>query len=268
MPKTLIPYVGGKSFLSSWIVKHLDYSKEIYIEPFFGGGSVLWNKRMHKVEIVNDIWAELTNFYLVLRDNFEDFHAMVQFYQYDENMFRVLKEEIRQEEDKVKRAVYFFFLMNCGFSGRTNFSSFSYGLKYNKALALLRRIKDLGFFHNRLRNVQIVNKDFRELLQTVLKNRWTNKVCIYADPPYYTKEHLYKGDFNRKDHEDLAELLNQIAHLKGFVAVSYYPFEELTTWYPKTKFIHLTKEVSKGSYYQQEIENRPLATELLIISKK
>ncbi len=41
---------------------------KIYIEPFFGGGSLFWAKEPAKCEVINDVNMNLVNFYQVLKN--------------------------------------------------------------------------------------------------------------------------------------------------------------------------------------------------------
>jgi DNA adenine methylase len=64
--KTPISYYGGKQNM----LKHSSISSEhkIYIEPFFGGGSLFWAKEPAKCEVINDVNMNLVNFYQVLKN--------------------------------------------------------------------------------------------------------------------------------------------------------------------------------------------------------
>ena len=42
---------------------------KIYIEPYFGGGSLFWAKEPSKSEVINDVNMNLVNFYQVLKNN-------------------------------------------------------------------------------------------------------------------------------------------------------------------------------------------------------
>ena len=62
-----MPYVGGKQTMADQIVS-LMAPHDHYVEPFFGGGSVLFAKAPALMETVNDIDEHLVTFWRVLRD--------------------------------------------------------------------------------------------------------------------------------------------------------------------------------------------------------
>ncbi len=63
--QTPIKYWGGKLLLASRIIALFPQHK-CYIEPFFGGGAVFFEKQKAKIEIINDVNDNIVNFYKVI----------------------------------------------------------------------------------------------------------------------------------------------------------------------------------------------------------
>src|SRR5574344_2184345 len=63
-----IKWVGSKRQLKKEIVS-LFPQHITYVEPFFGGGSVYFEKEPSKVEVINDYDSNVINFYKVLQSN-------------------------------------------------------------------------------------------------------------------------------------------------------------------------------------------------------
>ena len=73
MPKNILlspvlKWVGGKRQLLDEIIPRIGRKYSNYIEPFLGGGAVLFELQPKKA-IVNDYNSELINVYKVIRDN-------------------------------------------------------------------------------------------------------------------------------------------------------------------------------------------------------
>jgi DNA adenine methylase len=83
------------------------------------------------------------------------------------------------------------------------------------------------------------------------------------DPPYWKTENYYNNhDFDREDHERLANVLNSV---KGKFSLSYYNFELLHEWYPEYKFRWEKKEFAKAAAAKKGVKQN-MGEELLILN--
>ena len=136
--KTPLRYPGGKSRACTKLdqyIPNLDGYKE-YREPFLGGGSVaihITKKYPHLDIWVNDLYEPLYNFWCELRDNGRKVRdELVQLkYRHPEPvsakiLFLDAKEKVNDESiSNTSRAVAFYIVNKCSFSGLTESSSFS-----------------------------------------------------------------------------------------------------------------------------------------------
>ena len=67
----MLKWVGGKRQLLPDIVPMINKKAPLYVEPFIGGGAVLFNMQPKKA-IINDYNQELINVYITVRDNLEE----------------------------------------------------------------------------------------------------------------------------------------------------------------------------------------------------
>ena len=67
----ILKWVGGKRQLLDDIIPNINKNCSTYIEPFLGGGAVLFELQPSKA-IVNDYNSELINVYTVVRDHPEE----------------------------------------------------------------------------------------------------------------------------------------------------------------------------------------------------
>lgn len=103
-PKPFLKWAGGKTQLLSTIDSYLpqDFEREnniTYIEPFVGGGAVLFYMLQHYPQItravINDINPRLINAYKVIRDNP---HALIDSLKNIERQYKVIKESEGQKD--------------------------------------------------------------------------------------------------------------------------------------------------------------------------
>src|SRR4051794_26438067 len=108
-----LKYHGGKSYLAPWIVSHMPPHTQ-YVEPYFGGGSVLFGKSCEGVsEVVNDIDRNLTNFFDVLANPklFERFCRRIALQPFSQPLWERSRSLLENGEGtQVQRAAAFFIL--------------------------------------------------------------------------------------------------------------------------------------------------------------
>jgi DNA adenine methylase len=81
--------------------------------------------------------------------------------------------------------------------------------------------------HRRLATAVIDNQPAAQCIK-----QWDSpSTLFYCDPPYISTEMMYKGGFDMAAHEELADVLNNVA---GKVALSYYDHPEIPRLYPES----------------------------------
>jgi DNA adenine methylase len=84
-----------------------------------------------------------------------------------------------------------------------------------------------------------------------------------VDPPYWKTENYYSNhDFDRNDHERLANMLTTIS---GKFSLSYYDFDLLSLWYPKETYKWEMKEFAKAASATKG-KTQNMGQELLIMN--
>jgi len=211
--KTPLRYPGGKSRackkMDPFFPDLRDY--DAYYEPFLGGGSVALHitKKYPKLKIiVNDLYEPLYNFWLRLQVDGDYVHSQLQQLKsrYPDRgsakgLFLDAKEKLYDLDVSDKdRAVCFYIINKCSFSGLTESSSFSE--QASDANFSMRGIDKLPVYSKLIRNWYITNVDYRHMLGD------GEKTFVYLDPPYDIKDNLYgkKGSMHKKfDHDDFAK---------------------------------------------------------------
>ena len=262
--KTPLRYPGGKSRAVPKLCQWLPENITEYRESFLGGGSMAieMTKRYPDLPIwVNDLYKPLYNFWLVLRDDGDYLYdQLIQLKQRhpDQGSARQLfldaKEKVNELDIGYKdKAVAFYIINKCSFSGLTESSSFS--KQASDSNFSVRGIENLKYYSKLIKNWKITCLDYSELQSD------ESDVFLYADPPYNVKDNLYgyKGEMHKGfDHALFADIMD--AHLCN-VMISYnnhpdiiHRFEE---WY-QYDFAHTYTMRSTGTYMIDQTKRREL----------
>ena len=153
-----------------------------------GGGALFWHLQP-KNAIINDINEHLINFYLVLRNNYNELINELQSYTNTLEEYRKIINQLNAKSynNKIQQAAIFYYLNKTAFSGTWRVNSkgnFNVGYGYYKN----ENYKKLnGQFTPVLKNINILNKDYKEVI-----NEYNNSdAFIFLDPPYLDCNTLY-----------------------------------------------------------------------------
>lgn len=216
MMETVFPYPGGKSYMASWIIENFP-DHDCYAEPFGGGASVLVNKQPSRVEVYNDQDGDVVHFFRVLRENPDELVEWLRQRPYAKDLHEKYGRQFHagyRPDDDIERAGRFFYIRQSAFSGKyRTHSGFSTSNSTSKAKTYRYSIDDLERFADRLKQLMIENRDYKEIFDRFDDD----ETLFYCDPPYIKEgDVLYThGEF---DHAELVEELNR---LDGYWCVSY-----------------------------------------------
>ena len=208
---------GGKSRSLDKILPHLPY-RTSYTEVFGGSGAVLLTRRESSLEVYNDKYSGLTCFYRCIRDpkTIDELLARLELVIHSREEFVWCRDTWDKVEDPVERAARWYYMIQTSFAtkgvawARASYSRGQIGQKLQNNLKLFWPI------HQRLKNVQVENQDWRKLVEDYDHA----DAVFYMDPPYLdTTNSSYAFEMPEKDH---AELLDVVFKMKGYVAVSGY----------------------------------------------
>jgi DNA adenine methylase len=219
-----LKWVGGKRQLMPTIVEHLpenikDYK---YIEPFIGGGAVLFNLQP-KNAIINDFNEELINVYQVIKNNLDELIIDLKKHKNEADYFYSIRSLDRNGEFKkltaVKRASRIIFLNKTCFNGLyrvNNAGEFNspFGRYKNPNIVNEPTLKAVNKFLNN-NNIEINSGDYSEILKQADK-----KCFVYLDPPYHPISEssnftgYVQGGWNIYDQIDLKTACDEL-HKRG-----------------------------------------------------
>ena len=262
--KTPLRYPGGKSRAVPKLCQWLPENITEYRESFLGGGSMAieMTKRYPDLPIwVNDLYKPLYNFWLVLRDDGDYLYdQLIQLKQKhpDQESARELfldaKEKVNELDIGYKdKAVAFYIINKCSFSGLTESSSFS--KQASDSNFSIRGINNLKEYSKLIKNWKITNLDYSELQSD------ESDVFLYADPPYNVKDNLYgyKGEMHKGfDHALFADIMDA---LLCNVMISYNNHPDIVQRYlewSQYDFAHTYTMRSTGSYMIDQTKRREL----------
>ena len=266
--KTPLRYPGGKSRATKKLQNFFpDMSKFTeYREPFIGGGSVgiFVTKEYPHLDIwVNDLYEPLYNFWKNVQKDAPKMSTelkKIKLKENDRDKARVLFDNEKERVNDTsltdfERALSFYIVNKCSFSGLTESSSFSPQAS-EKNFTMLG-IEKLAGYKDIIAKWKITNQSYETLL-----NGGTD-TFVYVDPPYDIKDNLYgkKGSMHSGfSHDEFAENMN---NCQSSCVVSYNTSQIVKDRFNDPKWqsgeFDLTYTMrSTGSYMQNQDKRKEL----------
>ena len=261
--KTPLRYPGGKSRAVGKIKNffpNLSNCKE-YREPFLGGGSVALHISIafpHLNIWVNDLYEPLTNFWQILQRQGDEIASRLKDIKANTSDCRGLFEDsksILQDRGStpVERAIAFYIVNKCSFSGLTESSSFSRQASIQNFS--MRGINKLPQYSRIIQRWTITNDNY-EILLTDLVNAF-----VYLDPPYEIESNLYgkKGDMHEGfDHDKFAYKCDQrTAKMLISYNSSQLIKDRFNSW-SASEYAHTYTMRSVGDYMSKQKQRKEL----------
>lgn len=265
-----LAWYGGKYYLRNWLLSYVPKGYRLYCEVFGGAAHLLFSMDHDPgvVEVYNDVYADLSNFFAVLRDKekCDRLVEMVELTEYGCPIFREAKARLVSQDyrDDVERA-WLFFIVNAQ-------SKFALGERFCRTrgvhcsrgvLPSLKkwnsRLNRLGLAHERVRNLIVECMDFRRFIEFYD----SPSTFFYCDPPYVIesrqrKRAAYTYEMSLQDYQDLVQLLLQVRGkvlLSGYRHEVYAPLER-AGWRVAETVVHSPSALEAGS-------KQPLRTEVV-----
>lgn len=233
VPHPFIKWAGGKKQLLEQINKYLPKNFNKYLEPFIGGGALFFYLLPNKAILIDNN-EELINCYRVIQNKIGELIISLKKHKNEKDYFYKIRSidrnpvEFKKLSD-VERASRTIYLNKCCFNGLYRVNSKG---EFNVPFGKYENPKfcdeqNLLAVNTVLKDVQIINGDFKECLELAEKDDF-----IYFDPPYqpisttanftsYTKE-----NFNKKDQVRLFKVYEELDNrgCKVMLSNSYNDF--------------------------------------------
>lgn len=198
----ILTRLGNKRKMKTDLAKHFPQHR-MRIELFFGAGGSFFYLPPPKYAIVNDLDDDVTNLYLVIKNHLEELRREITIVPISETIIKHWKKNY--EKDPIQKAVRFLVLSNFTYLGKGD--TLRAGLDNAKELIL----KNLDQTFEKLKNVKILNKDFRQVIPTISFTKGLNdkeNCLVYLDPVYHETEHYYRvPNWKESDSLDCLDLM-------------------------------------------------------------
>lgn len=292
MAKPFVKWAGGKGKLLDTIDAKIPtefmFQPVTFIDPFVGGGAVLFHMLEHHQNfarvIINDINPALINCYKIIQKNPKDLIAGLheianEFYACktrDEQL--TFYSQVRSaynatmfDRKSLDAAVLFMFLNRTCFNGlyRENTRG-----EFNVPMGsyihpTICNDENILAAHQALKGVEIICGDYKKVLRKI---DWHENNFFYLDPPYrplskssYFKNYT-KQDFGDKQQEELKQMCDAIDLQGGkfLLSNSDSEIEEGVNYFEQLYDQYYFEKVFAPRYINAYVSKRENATEVLI----
>lgn len=211
--KPILKYPGSKWRIAKWIISNFpsNYQDMTYLEPFFGSGSVFFNKERSRIETINDLDSDVVNLFKIVRERPAELAYLVSMTPWSREEY---KDSYVKTNDDLENARRFIVRTWQAIGAKTsditgcrnNINSENRTIQgFNTVLPESIMQICVRLQHNKKGTVQIEHQDIFKLFQRYDRGG----VIMYLDPPYVLStrsKRIYKHEFSDDDHIRLLQL--------------------------------------------------------------
>lgn len=250
--KAVAPWAGGKRKLAKRIIAELG-EHVLYIEPFVGGCSILFQKPRAEREILADMNPKVVNALCCLRDYPNRMHAQLEDAEFSKETYDAALSYLDAGEkwgpDAASAQLVVWWMGANGMAGTTTkpwFARRNTKTGGDPAVRWKSFVGSISALSERLAGTDDI---YHSSWQYILPSKDKKRTAIYCDPPYLSKSFVYENDFSADDHIALAYRLGKYVETR--VVVSYRVACDsdaaiLADLYPRARWRWIEIEQSKN----------------------
>jgi DNA adenine methylase len=211
---SFLRWLGGKATQVKEIIPLIQQSKkDLYLEPFVGGGSVFIRliKEGYKGKvIVNDLNRDLINLYLDVRDNINQLIEELEKFkqkEFSREDFYTYRTEYNTSTTSIRKSALFIILNKTTYRGlfRVNKNG-ELNMPCGTIPKNLFDKKKLIDVSITIQRVIFENLDYRDFINKYIEE--DNSIVCYLDPPYIKQFKSYTNNsFSYKEYDDFIKEL-------------------------------------------------------------
>jgi len=178
--KPLVKWSGGKSKEYKYFYHHIPIKYNRYIEPFVGGGAILFRLGF-KNNVISDVHEGLINFYQQIKNgNALEIYDRVSKLNTDESAYYFVRDKF-EIKDNVDLAVQFYYLRKTAFRGMLRYNSEG---KFNIPWGRYKAVKFSSILEFEYTDI-LQNTDIRlASFETLFEEFNDSENFVFLDPPY------------------------------------------------------------------------------------
>jgi DNA adenine methylase len=203
--KPIIKWSGGKSDEISKFIHHVPQQYDTYLEPFVGGGALLFHLDPQKAAI-SDVHKELIHFYSAIKNghNQDIYEFMLDHPNTEETYYNVRSSPCQTSLDNAKR---FYYLRKTCYRGMLRYNSKGeFNIPYGRYKTCNYEDLKNKKYQDLLQRCDIHNESF----EYIFENYNSSENFMFLDPPYDSEftDYGYCA-FGKEEHKRLAKYFEE-----------------------------------------------------------
>lgn len=239
-------YIGAKWKLANWIIGQFP-PHQCYVEPYCGSAAIFFRKPISPIEVLNDAYGDLINFFRVLREQTDELTNLIELTPFSREEY-LLAYELSENPLEQARRFYVRCWQSFGSSAglKTGWRVQKNTHRGTRITGEWKRLDGLRYSAERLRDAQIENKPAMEIIEYFD----SPTTLYYIDPPYVMKSRSegsrkrYMHEMTDDDHRQLAAALHAV---KGMIVLSGYDSELYRGLYPDWRVVEKSTTTNGNS---------------------